>query len=210
MRIRVSKDMKYLEAFEAVIHFLESNMDDFPYLRTDMYIYLYLKTADGKVCIFNDMDYYYDGNSMIDTIQERIDQGKQWLLTNIRRKVRRGLEAINDAEEILKRYKKNLYIAEEKGFSTAGKWRNDIEVLESRIDGELANKVRISESLQRCLDAKNYAFHVYTKTEYNSNKVAIRILAEIDPECKEFGRPVYYVPEEFTFEKPEEFEWIEV
>ena len=209
MRIRVAKDMKYIDAFEAVIHFLESNMDDSPYLRSDMYIYLYLKTSDGKVCISNDMDYYYDGNRMIDTIQERIEQGKQCLLARINRTVKKGKEAMNDAEEMLKRYRQNLRNAEENRLSTEDKWRNDIEDLESKIEGEYADRVRISESLQQCLDANDLVFHVHTKTEYNNKVVSIRILVEIDPECRVFEHPVYYVPGEFTFEKPEYIEWFE-
>ena len=209
MRIRVSKDMNFMEAFDAVINFLESNMDESPYLRTDMYIYLSLKTADGKVCVSNDRDYYYDGNRMIDTVQDRIDQGKKMLLTLIHKSVRKRNEAINEAEERLKRYKKNLRNAMEKGFTTADKWRDDIEDLKSKIEGEYSEEVRTAQSLQKCLDANDVVFHIQTKTDSYNKVVSIRILVEIDPDSRVFDQPVYYVPEVFSYEKPEYLDWFE-
>ena len=210
MRIRFPKGMKCIEALEEAIQFFEENMEDYPYLRSDMHIYLYLKDADGKICTLNDTDYRFDGRRIVDATEERIEIGKKKLKACLNEEIQRLSEAVSDAEVILERYKKYLHRAEEKGFKTAETWRYEIEELKKRIDGECSERVRIAEKLKQCVEEHELVFHIDTETDSYNKVTALRILVEIDPKCKVFADPLYYIPENFFFHrKPDVSNWFE-
>lgn len=202
--------MKCIEALEEAIMFFEENMSDYPYLRSDMYIYLYLKDDIGKVCTLNDSDYRFNGEKLVDTAQERIETGKKKLLYDMYVVINRGYEAVSNAEAVIEHYKKYLYRAEIKGFSTAETWRKEIEKVRKRIDGEYAEEVKTAGMLKQCLEANELVFHVRTETDSYNKLVSALILPEIDPDCKTFKQPIYFASGEFCCTKPDYSEWYKV
>ena len=208
MRICIPRGKKYIEALEDIMYYFENNFNDYPYIRTDMYIYFSLKAADGKVCPLNDMDYLFDGEKMIDRTEERINKAKEKLLIEVLSTLDEPEEMIKDAEERIKSYKKYLRQAKQRGYSTAEKWRERIEILEDKINVEYAKSVKNAERVRNCLKQGLTHFHIHTDTD-NYNKIkTIRILLEIDSECQFFNAPLYYAAGEYSHSKPDYDLWL--